>query len=227
MTTDGWSIHYHDSGFSPLERMLAEATGQSLVASGESFAKEEGLQVFRLRAQLKDKPSIWREVEIQGKQTLGDLDRVLRIAFQHDTSDHLSGFWKKVARSGGPRKRYREVDLGTVNPFEGGEGSDTTVASLRLQVGDQLRYVYDFGDWIEHTLELQSIGSAGKGVRYPREVARNKPKNEYCVECQKEGKQTTATWICYTCSNEEQRDIVLCKKCLGEHEDHYVDELLY
>jgi hypothetical protein len=227
LTTDGWRIHYPDSGFSPLERMFANATGQSLVTPGESFTKEEGLQVFRLRAQLVSKPSIWREVEIQGKQTLMDVDRVLRNAFQHDTSDHLSRFWKRVVRRGGQRKRYREVDVGTVNPFEYAEGSDTTVAALKLQVGDQLKYVYDFGDWIEHTLELQSVASAEKDVRYPREVARNKPKYEYCVECQKKGEQTVAAWICYSCPYEEQRNIVLCEKCVRKHEDHYVHELLY
>ena len=227
MTTDGWRIHYSDSGFSPLERMFADATGQSLIMPGESFTKEEGLQIFRLRAQLVPKPSIWREVEVQGKQTLEDLDYILRDAFQHDASDHLSGFWKRVARKGGQSKRYREVDVGTVNPFEYAEGSDTAIAGLKLQVGDQLKYVYDFGDWIEHTLELRSIGGAEKGIRYPREVARNKPKYEYCVECHKKGEQTVAAWICYSCSNEEQCDIVLCEKCLITHEDHYVDELLY
>ena len=227
MTTDGWRIHYPDSGFSPMERMFANAMGQSLVAPGGSFTKEEGLQIFRFRAQLTHKPSIWREIEVQGKQTLEDLDHILRNAFQHDTSDHLSGFWKRVVRRGGQRKRYREVDVGTVNPFEYGEGSDTAVAALKLQVGDQLKYVYDFGDWIEHTLELQSIGSAEKGVRYPREVARNKPKYEYCVECQKKGEQTVAAWICYSCPYEEQRNIVLCEKCVRKHEDHYVHELLY
>lgn len=227
MVTDGWSIHYPDSGFSLLERMFAETTGQSLIAPGQQFKKEEGQQVYRMRARLTHKPAIWREVEIQGKQTLEDLDHVLRNAFQHDTSDHLSRFWKKVVRSGGPRKRYREVDLGTVNPFDYGEGSDTAISALKLRVGDQLKYVYDFGDWIEHTLELQSLSNPEKSVRYPREVARNKPKYGYCVECQKIGKQTIATWICYTCSNKEPREVLVCKKCLRKHEDHYADEILY
>jgi Plasmid pRiA4b ORF-3-like protein. len=227
MIADGWSIRYSDSGFSPLDRMIAETTGQSLIAPGQQFTEEQGQQVYRLRAQLKDVSSIWREIEILGKQTLEDLDHILRFAFKHDSSEHLSGFWKKVVRGGGLRKRYREVDIGTVNPFEYAEGSDTAIAALKLQIGDQLKYVYDFGDWIEHTLELQSIGSSEKNVHYPREVARNKPKYQYCVDCQKEGRQTIAVWICYTCSNEEQRQIVLCEQCLEKHEDHYVDKLLY
>lgn len=227
IVSNGWLIHYSDSGFSPIEMMYAEATGQSLLAEPEPFSIEEAKQVYHFRAQLTHQPSIWREIEIIGKQTLEDLDDILRRAFMHDTSDHLSGFWKRVARGGGYRKRYREVELATVNPFEDGEGSDTPIAALKLRVGDQLKYVYDFGDWIEHILKLQSIGEHEKGIRYPRETGRNKPKYQNCIECQEESKQTIATWICYTCSDEEQRDYLLCEQCLEKHEDHYVEEIIY
>jgi hypothetical protein len=193
MVADAWSIHYSDSGFSPLERMFAEATGQSLITNGQEYSREEARHIYRFRALLKHKPSIWREIEIQGEQTLEELDNILRIAFQHDTSDHLSGFWKKVVRMGGSKKRFREVDIGTVNPFEYAEGSDTTIAALKLAVGDQIKYVYDFGDWIEHTLELLAINDTEKDVSYPRETARNKPKHKYCTECLKERKETIAT----------------------------------
>jgi hypothetical protein len=227
MFTNGWLIRYVDSGFAMIDRMFAEVTGESLIAPVQPSTKEEREQTYCFRAFLKDKPSIWRQIEIQGKQTLADLDDALRTAFGHDTSDHLSGFWKLVVRSGGPKKRYREVDLGRVNPFEYGEGSDTSIAALALQVGDRLKYVYDFGDWVEHTLELLSTGTPEKGIRYPREVARNKPKYSYCVECQKKGVQTIATWLCFTCSNEEQREILLCEDCLSNHEDHHSGELIY
>lgn len=227
MVADDWSIHYSDSGFSPLERIFAETTGQSLITKGQEYSKEEAKRIYCFHALLKRKPSIWREIEIQGDQSLEDLDKILRIAFQHDTADHLSGFWKKVVRMGGSKKRYREVDIGTVNPFEYAEGSETTIAALKLAIEDQIKYVYDFGDWVEHTLELKSINDEEKGVCYPREVSRNKPKFEYCAECQKRGKETIANWICYTCSNEEQRDVMVCEKCLKKHADHYADEILY
>jgi len=35
---------------------------------------------------------------------------------------------------------------------------------------DPLKYVFDFGDWIEHTLTLVAIHPAEQGVEYPREV---------------------------------------------------------
>ncbi len=230
MTTNGWEIRYAD-GDSPMDQVLAEISGKSLLQVGAEFTKEAGQQIYRFRAHLVRKPTLWRELEIEGKQTLADLDDFLRGAFQHDFSDHLSGFWKLVARGGRSRKQYREVDLGTINPFEDGEGEDTAIAALELQRGDQLKYVYDFGDWIEHRLELKSIGNPEKDIEYPREVARNKPKYEDCVECLKNGRQTAALWICHTCSQQEGTEIVLCEDCFNEHieknDDHYTDELLY
>jgi hypothetical protein len=228
MKTNGWDIHYSDSRPSPLEKITAEATSQRRASLTPPFPKEEGQKVYRWRAELLHSPSIWREIEILGRQSLTEIDSILRDAFEHDTWDHLSGFWKLVARGGGPRKHYREVEIGDVNPFEPTAEEHTAIAALKLNVGDQLKYVYDFGDWIEHTLELKSIGEAEKDVRYPRQVARNKPKYENCMECQKKGKQTIATQICITCSNEMGNDVLLCENCMNEHnEDHYTEEILY
>jgi hypothetical protein len=97
-----------------------------------------------------------------------------------------------------------------------------------MTVGDKLKYVYDFGDWIEHILSLESIEEPRQGITYPREVERNQPQYEYCVECQQKGKETIAEWICLSCSNTVGKDILLCKSCARRHEDdHYVDEILY
>ena len=151
------------------------------------------------------------------------------MSFNHDTFDHLSGFWKLVARGGEKQKRYREVDIGNINPFEGGEAAGVTVASLGLQVEDRLKYVYDFGDWIEHTLTLSAVGDPQPGVKYPREAARNKPRHKYCVNCKEQGKQTVAAWICITCSEEQGQEVVLCEECkvLEQHEEHYSEKLVY
>ena len=37
------------------------------------------------------------------------------------------------------------------------------LAALDLQPADQLKYVYDFGDWIEHTLTLRRSSSRRLG----------------------------------------------------------------
>jgi len=114
----------------------------------------------------------------------------------------MGGFWRLVPRKADNRgvTRYREVELGDVNPYGEGDGADLKIAGLELSTGDRLKFVFDFGDWIEHTLIVDAIEAPQAGAKYPREVARNKPKYINCVECQKKGKQVVAKWICLECS---------------------------
>ena len=238
MSSDGWRIHYSDSGFSPLERLAREIAGEPGHARPQPVSRQQGEQVYRFKAALAYRPNLWREIELQGKQTLADLDLALRRAFEHDTFDHLGGFWKLIprgvqAKPGAARRgaagraRYREVELGDVEPMGGGEGAGTKIARLGLAVGERLKYVYDFGDWIEHHLTLEAIQAPQAGVKYPCEVARNQPEYVYCVECQKKGRRKVARWICLDCTTGLDHEIVLCEKCVGWHEEHYLEEILY
>ena len=169
---------------------------------------------------------MWRRLEIQGDQTLADFDVILRGAFQHDTGDHLGGFWRRVRRGKG--QRVREVELGDVDPLREGSGADQRIAALELKPGDELKYVYDFGDWIQHRLTLEAIDEPETGATYPRVIDQNKPRRRYCQACKDKGRQTVATWICIECSNAEQQEVLVCDACLDDdHEDHYADEVLY
>jgi hypothetical protein len=228
MSVDEWSIRYCDSGQSPLDELARELAGEPRAISTLPFSKEQGDLVYRLKAELKDQPRLWREVEIQGKQTLSDLNEILVNAFNHDW-DHMGGFWRLVPRKatnqGAPR--YREVELGEVNPLGEGDCADLQIAGLGLAAGDKLKFVFDFGDWIEHVLTLESIVAPQASSEYPREVARNKPKYVNCVECEKRGKQVVAKWICLECSRGPKSEVVLCEKCAQKHEEHYLEEILY
>jgi len=219
---DGWAIHYSDWRM-PLERMLFEEEPVPQAA----FSPVQGQQVYRFKAALWHRTGLWRTIEIQGEQTLAEFDAILRNAFEHDVFDHLGGFWKLVRR-GKKGKRFREVDLGGVDPLGGGSGAEVHIAGLGLEPGDQLKYVYDFGDWIEHRITLEEIGEAEKRVKYPRIVARNKPRYKNCQTCRDQGRKSRATWICIECSNRQQRQVLLCEDCLSpEHEDHYAQQILY
>lgn len=231
MKTDGYDIRYAESltAWDDLIGTMSQKETRPKSKPKMKLAKVAHKEIYRFRAAFKNQASIWRDIEIQGEQTLGDLDGELRGSFNHDTYDHLSGFWKLVARGSGKQKRYREVDIGTINPFEDSEEAGVTIASLGLQDKDRLKYVYDFGDWIEHTLTLDAVSNPQPGVRYPREVARNIPSYKYCVNCKEQGKQVVATWICITCSEEQGQEVVLCEGCMGleQHEEHYSEELVY
>lgn len=97
-----------------------------------------------------------------------------------------------------------------------------------MEPGDTLKYVFDFGDWIEHLITLEEVVEAEKGVNYPRIAEQNRPRHRYCVRCNAAGERSIATWICMECSSREQREVLLCERCLTEeHEDHYAREILY
>jgi len=223
MTLLGDYIRYPES-YAPIERILG---GERPRSKALSVSAGQGQRIYSFKAAFRHRPGMWRRIEIQGSQTLEDLDGVLRGAFGHDFSDHMSGFWRKLRR--GDSKRFREVEIGAIAPFGGeGEGANTRIAAVGLAVGDELKYVYDFGDWIEHTITLEAITEPEAGVKYPRVAAQNKPQYQNCERCAEQGRQTRAIWVCHHCSSEQGRTVVLCKDCLfAEHEDHYADEIVY
>ncbi len=215
-------IRYPES-FAPIESLMGRERAKPKTLP---FSGTQSQQVYCFKAALKHRPGLWRRIEIQGGQTLGDLDGVLRGEFKHDFSDHLSGFWRKVRR--GDTKRSREVEIGTIEPFGGGDGAEKRIAGLGLAVGDELKYAYDFGDWIEHKITLEAITERKTDIKYPRVVGQNKPQYQDCERCAELGRKTRATWVCIQCSNEQGRMVALCEDCLTvEHEDHYTDEIVH
>jgi len=222
---DDYEIKYADGKLSPIEYLLQEQTGQPLPRRLQPVTKEQRKLVYRFKAAFKHNPRIWRRVEILGTQTLADLNSILVDVFNHE-SEHLAGFWKLVPRQGA-KTRYRQVNLGRVDPFGKGDGARVQIAAIGLKEGECLKYVYDFGDWIEHTLTLEAIHPAEEGVKYPRETARNKPRYRYCVKCEGNGKKTIARWRCISCSEKQGQDLCYCSGCLKEHGDHYVMKIIY
>ena len=54
-----------------------------------------------------------------------------------------------------------------INPFERTPAAKVHVAGLGLEIGAELQYVYDFGDWVEHRLILESVGQQAADLKYP------------------------------------------------------------
>jgi hypothetical protein len=225
MKYNGWLITYAED-LTSIDRIAMRKTGGRLLHVTDTPTREQAGQVYRFKAEAGYSKKIWRDVEIKGGQTLAELDSILREAFQLDTWDHLGGFWRLIPR--GNTKRIREVEIGDVNPMGEGSAADLHVGGLDLKPGDRLKYVYDFGDWIEHFLTLEEITAVEKDVKYPRIIAQNKPRYRYCQVCAEKGEKTVATIICIDCSNKRQKEILICEECCGkEHEEHYYEEIVY
>jgi hypothetical protein len=137
--------------------------------AGEEVTEEDlrawAAQIYRFRVGSRRRKGNGKVVEARGDQTLGELDLAIRLACGHDTWDHLSEFY---VPTGG---RRRQEGLGEIYPGgEEGEGAQIVLGTLRLEPGDTLQYVYDFGDWIEHTLTVEAVLPPEPGAEYPREV---------------------------------------------------------
>ncbi len=217
-------IRYADS-FTMLDRLMSGGRRERPSPPRKKLSAAEKQQVYTFKAAYKQRKGLWRRIEIQGGQTLYDFDRILRDVFKHDTFDHMSGFWRLVRR--GNSRRFREVDLGSINPFGEGDAAGKKIAALGLQPGDKLKYVYDFGDWYEHVIELEKIGEPEEKAKYPRLIAQNRPRYHYCQNCAEQGRKTVAKYICYDCS-EWDASVWVCEDCIyPDHEEHYLQEIAY
>ncbi|MCB0104978.1 MAG: hypothetical protein KDE53_03700 [Caldilineaceae bacterium] len=225
-------IRYATDDDNFLDRLRAGEAEEELEAEFQEdieLPPAEAGRIYQFKCAFKQRKGLWRMIEIQGDQTLEDFNSILVSAFNHEW-DHMGGFWQRVRR--GNTKRFREVEMGSVAPFgEGDEGAYRQIGEFGLEIGDEIKYVFDLGDWHEHVLKLVSILEADEAeanVDYPRVVAQNKPRYKYCPYCKEAGKKTVATYVCIDCSNEEQREVLACEECVAEfHEDHYVEELVY
>ena len=113
--------------------------------------------MFRIRVDLNDsEPAIWRVLDLRSDLTLDIVHSLLQGAFSW-TNSHLHRF----ALGGGPFDADSQLFL---CPFDVEEGEDEGVPteSVRLDetlqdVGDVLRYVYDYGDSWDLTLRLEQV----------------------------------------------------------------------
>jgi len=224
MMSDGTILKYPED-MPPFEHMMLP-DDEHLPWIRNNYTKKQSRDVYRFKVSLGFNSPIWRVIEISAGQTFADLDVAIRDAFGHDRFDHMGGFWKMIPR-GTSQKKFREIEIGDINPLEEGTAADLHVGGMDLKPGDLMKYVYDFGDWIEHEVRLEGISTIETGKSYPVVVERNKPKYQYCVICESKGKETTATLVCLQCSA-QKRVIFLCEDCADKkHEEHYLEEIIY
>jgi hypothetical protein len=217
----------YTENLSMFERILAHDWENPQPLLEDSYSPSQSRDAYRFKISLGFNPGIWRTIEIKASQRFKEFDKFLRSEFGHDPDDHLGGFWRMVRR-GQTGTRFREIEIGDVDPLGYGSAAKLHLGGIGLQKGDMLRYVYDFGDWIEHDILLEEIVHVENDIGYPRLVDRNKPKYSYCSLCKSKGRETVATVICVTCSNRKQEDVLLCDECIKKkHLDHCVGAIVY
>ncbi len=107
------------------------------------------------------KPPIWRRLEISSTSTLADLHNVIQAAFDWD-DDHLWMFTTAYGKFG------CSPDLGDRDPDE------TTIAQIAGE-GVKFRYLFDFGDDLDHDVIVEKVVPVTAGAAYPQCIGGRQP----------------------------------------------------
>lgn len=174
--------------------------------------------IYLFKISSKHRKSIWRKIEIHETQTLGQLDRIIRDAFNYEQYDHLSEFFRG--------KVWSASGYGEIEPGGQGIGSLKKIKDLNIKQGDKLEYVYDFGDSIINLIELINIKEEQAGATYPRVIEKNKQRNIYCEQCKLKGKNEVAKYNVYDFEDDSIEQ--LCESCTDSvSEDADISEIVY
>jgi len=120
----------------------------------------------------------WREIEIPAKSTLSKFAEGIVEAFGFDF-DHAFGFYSDLGHDyyGSADKYELFADMGedaSMGPaMRGGKPkgvSKTKLESVFAEVGQQMQFVFDYGDEWRFLVEVTGTGKRKKGSRYPRLV---------------------------------------------------------
>ncbi len=117
--------------------------------------KQETSSLYQLRVSLCDsEPEIWRRIIVSGDTNLGFLHAVLQVAFGW-TNSHLHQF-------DDGENRYADPQNGEDNFFDDDDEESldeflVPISDVLHSAGDELGYLYDFGDSWEHVIVLEEI----------------------------------------------------------------------
>jgi hypothetical protein len=155
--------------FTPSEDMYQEwIADETLEEPDEPASEAAQTTLYRFLVKLEWMKTVWRRIEMRGDQTLHDLHEAIQDAFDWD-DDHLYAFFLS-GKAWDQQTAYE-------SPFGEGERSAAKyrLEHLSLQPGQQIAYIIDFGDELQHQIKLEAIipGGAQPGVEYPQITERH------------------------------------------------------
>lgn len=107
---------------------------------------------YVLTAELADYPGVIRGLAVRGNESLDDLHQLLRTAFGWD-DDHLYSFWLDGEFWSDPSSEYTSP----VEAEPSRRTADVALGKLDLRLGQEIAYVFDFGDEWRVLLRVDEI----------------------------------------------------------------------
>ena len=118
------------------------------------------------RASLK--PKLYRDIEIEGTRSLGDLAEAIVGAFDF-SFDHAFGFYSKLTGSYHQSPEQYELFADMEDADSDAESVERTkVAQVFAMVGKKMLFLFDYGDEWRFQVELVRLGEKTPKTRYPK-----------------------------------------------------------
>lgn len=118
--------------------------------------------IFQFRIDLRHaKPPIWRRLLIPQTATFGDLHRCIQALFDWDGS-HLHAFNRRTDFD------YISISVPMMGMEDAMHQEEVQLQRFFNEPGDNMSYVYDFGDNWEHSIKLEKILNREANTVYPR-----------------------------------------------------------
>lgn len=147
------------------------------------------MSIIILKVALDGRRGTWRRIAIREEQTLGDLHDVIFNEFDR-YDEHLYTFflapktvklthrnvYEKAAKYSHPQALdadgFWNIGFSRNKVPREKNAEETTIASLKLSVGQLFLYLFDFGDEWWHVITVEQIDVApSPEVRYPTVIA--------------------------------------------------------
>jgi hypothetical protein len=135
--------------FQPIFRFHFREWKNSLAAPEETF--REGTYIFKVAL-----GTVWCRIAIGAKQDLDSLAGSILDAVDFDT-DHLYQFSYRNRYGFQQNVEHPYMDDG---PFT----SEVLVGDLPLRVGQNMTYIFDFGDWWTFDVTLEKVDPEGSNL---------------------------------------------------------------
>jgi len=153
------SINAFDRKFKELAKRTEKVKTTAVTGSNT-------IDIYRFKVSLREKPDIWRVIEIKGNQMLSSLHKAIFNAFDR-FDEHLYSFFM----SGKSYDKESEY----ISPYPEAPKSSQLATRIRIDTlflhpGQKFLYLFDYGDEWWH--EVEFIGRSNKAARgnYPRVV---------------------------------------------------------
>ncbi len=122
--------------------------------------------IHRFKVSLRDRPNIWRIIEIKENQMLSSLHKAIFNAFDRFEEHQYSFFMSNKPYDKENEYTSPGIDTrGTSRP-----ATRIRIDSLALQPGQKFLYLFDYGDEWWHEIELIGVSEKVPRSNYPRVV---------------------------------------------------------